>query len=215
MARDNNYYVTEQEIAKLFNNLFPQGAQSRPFVNQYVKDYAALKNTSMESENGLEEIKQDVSQIDVRVSGVETNVSALNTDVNALNIFTGELDVRLGQVEVDLSLTMLELDDHVNATEAHGASGDIVGTDDFCTATKGGTVLLATPLSNKASFSATISLNANPAGAAYSQTDAATWVAMLNEIKADLNSLFVDHTILINYVNSIKTTQEAAKQRAV
>lgn len=203
MAKNAQIYVTENEIAELLSYTdLPMR-----FKNQFTKDYAAIKRDITKSGGDIDGLTQDIDALKVRVSVAESNIASLNTAVVSL-------DTRLGIVEVDLSLLGLEFQDHVDATEAHGATGDIVGTNDYCTALLGGTVLLASALAASPASTLEIISTPNAAGAAYLQADAATWVAAINEIKADFNALITEYNALVAKVNAIIDTQEVAKQRA-
>jgi hypothetical protein len=124
------------------------------------------------------------------------------------------LDDRLVIVEDDLGDLITDFNIHTADESAHGATGDIVGTDDYCTPIIGGTVLLASAVSEVPASTLSIAATPNAAGATYVQADAATWVAMLNEIKTDFNALIVEHNALRAQLNLSLSTEVTAKQRA-
>lgn len=216
-AKSGQYYRTEQEIAKLMRG----SGLPVEFTNPFTKDYAAVKGDIAGADENLSEVMRDVAALDERVSDSESEIATLNSNVGSLNtsvisisLQTADLDARLVIVEDDLGDLTSDFNLHTADQSAHGATGDIVGTDDYCTATIGGTVLLAEPLAPNALVSFTITSTPNPAGVAYSQADAASWVAAINEIKADFNALITEFNFLVSKVNAIIDTQETAKQRA-
>lgn len=210
MPKNNQYYVTESEISRLFS----QSGLPSSFTFQFTKDYASVKRIIDSNETDLEQIRSHVDILDQRTSQNETNISTINTQITSITAQITGIETRLGNVEVDLDQLMDDFDDHVNASQAHGSTGDIVGTNDFCSIAVGGTVLQATPLSLSTVSTISVTSTPNAAPAAYSQADAATWVAMLNEIKSDFNSHITEYNILLNKLNAIITTQVSAKQRS-
>ena len=209
MAKNDQYYQTESELAKLFA---PTGLPPS-FISGFIKDYAAVKRTVDGSDINLEELQQEVDSLDGRVGSAETDLATINSNLLSLNAQVLDLDGRVDLIEFDLPIIRNDLDNHIADSSAHGATGDIVGTDDYCTIFVGGTVLQATPLALSTASAISISGTPSVAPATYSQADAATWVAMLNEIKSDFNTHITEFNILLNKVNAIITTQVAAKQR--
>ena len=216
-ANSRQYYRTEQEIAKLMRG----SGLPAEFTNPFTKDYAAVKGDIEVNDENLEQITQDINALDIRVSSTENEIASLNSDVDSLNtsvlnltLQAADFEDRLTVVEDDLNDITTDFNLHTDDDSAHGATGDIVGTDDYCTALVGGTVLLASALAASPTSTLVITSTPNAAGAAYLQADAATWVAAINEIKADFNLLIAEYNALVAKVNAIIDTQEAAKQRA-
>lgn len=190
------------------------------FINPFVKDYAAVKGDIEASDQSLASIVADVAAIDFRVSSTEAEISGLNSDVLSLNtsvmdltLRTADIEDRLAPVETDLSSVIADLASHESQQSAHGATGDIVGTDDFCTITTGGTVLLAAFLASSPTSALSITTTPTAPSAAYSQAEALTWVATINELKADFNALITAYNSLVGNVNAIISTQKTARQR--
>lgn len=217
MAKNGQYYVTEQEIAKLL------GTSGLPmaFTNQFTKDYAAVKNDIGTNTTELEQIRVDIDSLDSRVDVTEAEIASINSDITSLNSSVTlinsaitDIDLRVEILESDLPALESEFEDHVADTVAHGSTGDIVGTDDFCTALIGGTVLEAASVAPVPASTLSITSTPNAAGAAYVQADAATWVAMLNEIKTDFNALIVEYNALRVQLNLTISTEITANQRA-
>lgn len=216
-AKSGQYYRTEQEIAKLMRG----SGLPVEFTNPFTRDYAAVKGDIAVNDSNLEQITQDIAALDVRVLITETEISSLNSDVVSLNTSVLNLTLQAADFEDRLVVVEGNLDDltadfnlHTADDSAHGATGDIVGTDDYCTALVGGTVLLASALA--ASPASTLSITTTPTApsAAYVQAEALTWVTTINELKTDFNALITEFNDLVAKVNAIIDTQEVAKQRA-
>jgi len=217
-ANSRQYYRTEQEIAKLMKG----SGLPIEFTNPFTRDYAAVKGDIAQSGGDIEAVQKEVDQLELRVAVTESDIGSLNSNVDSLNtsvfnltLQVADIDDRLIVVEDDLGDLTTDFNIHTADQSAHGATGDIVGTDDYCTALVGGTVLLASALA--ANASSTLSITSIPASAAvaYNQGDATTWVNAINEIKADFNALIVEYNLLVTKVNDIIDTQKVAKQRSV
>ena len=67
-----------------------------------------------------------------------------------------------------------------------------------------------------ASPASTLSVTTTPTapGAVYVQAEAVTWVATINELKADFNALIIEYNSLVTKVNGIISTQVSSNQRA-
>lgn len=211
MAKNAQYYQTESELAKLFA---PTGLPPS-FISGFIKDYAAVKRTVDGSDASLEELQQEVDSLDGRVESAETDLATINSNISSLNSQILDLDGRLDLIEFDVPIIRDDLDAHIANESAHGATGNIVGTDDYCTASVGGTVLQATSIASSAASILSIANTPSVAPVAYSQADAATWVAMLNEIKSDFNIHITEFNALLDKVNAIINTQVVAKQRSL
>jgi len=215
-AKSGQYYRTEQEIAKLMRG----SGLPIEFINPFTKDYAAVKGDIETGGQNLAEIVADVDAINVRLSSAEGEISGLNSDVLSLNtsvldltLRTSDIEGRLTPIETDLSSVIAGLALHESQQSAHGATGDIVGTGDYCTITTGGTVLLAAFLASSPTSSLSITTTPTAPSAAYSQAEALTWVATINELKADFNALITAYNSLVANVNAIISTQKTARQR--
>jgi len=103
--------------------------------------------------------------------------------------------------------------DHRAATSAHGATGDIVGTDDYATALLGGTVLLAAAVTDAvASAVAVASSDISAAPAAYTQAWGQEVEALGNECKADINTLVSDVNAIKDQLNALLASERTALQ---
>lgn len=189
MTKTSQYYVTESEISKLL----AQSGLPADFQRFFSRDYASLK--------------ADASSTSELVVDNDDRLAALEDDLGEVNDELSLQDVRITSVSNDL-------DAHEADLSAHGANGNIVGTNDYATTLVGGTVKLAAATANATSSTVSVTLAPNAAGVAYSQTDAATWVALLNQQKTMINQLTSDLNALITLFNSSLATERTALQRA-
>lgn len=90
---------------------------------------------------------------------------------------------------------------HTALTTAHGSNGVIIGSNDTATTSTVGLVRMSAASANSAVV--VTSADATAAGAAYSQAQAASVVALVNELKGDVNTLVAD-------LNDLKTKMRAA-----
>lgn len=186
MAKLTNYFLTEAELSRALGGGFP---------DSFIRDYIAGKANST-----------------ALLQAIDTNTADI-ADIFAQLVV---LDGRLDAAELDIDTLQADLTAHVGAQSAHGASGNIVGTNNYCTATVGGTVLLADAQANAvASTVAVTSPDAGAAPAAYTQAQMAQVVALVNELKADLTQTVSDLNAAITVINNMLATERTAKQRAL
>lgn len=211
MAQVNTrYYVSETDIRQLMllGNFPPQ------FSNLFTRDYAALKSDVGSTESRLSAAESNIEIIIVRLDDHDTYLASLDTRLDTAEATLLDHELRIDQAEADINDLHGDLADHIADRTTHGATGNIVGTGDYCTSIVGGTVLLANAVANAVPVSVSISSTPNAAGVAYAQADAATWVAMLNEIKTDFNTLVTETNAAITQLNALLAAERAAKQLA-
>lgn len=211
MAQVNTrYYVSETDIRQLMllGNFPPQ------FSNLFTRDYAALKTDVGSTETRLSTAESTIEVILVRLDDHDTYLASLDNRLDTAEATLLDHELRIDQAETDINNLQDDLADHIADRTTHGATGNIVGTGDYCTAVVGGTVLLASAVTNAVPSSVSVTSTPNAAGVAYVQADAATWVAMLNELKTDLNTLVSDTNAAIAQLNALLAAERAAKQLA-
>lgn len=217
MADNTQYYVTEKEVSQLLRE---SGLPDR-FQRLFAKDYVAIKRDFNGTVTDLTNLTTRVLSAETailvvsrRVGTVEGQITDLTLRLDNVDILLADFGGRIEAIEIDLAQFHIDFDDHVNATEAHGSTGPIVGTGNFCTPSVGGTVLQAGAVTD--SVASTVSVTSTPtvAGASYSQATATTWVNMLNELKADVNQLVTDLNAIVTTVNQSLATERTANQRA-
>lgn len=216
-AKSGQYYRTEQEIAKLMRG----SGLPVEFTNPFTRDYAAVKGDIAVNDQSLAEITAEVGSISSRVDATESEIAGLNsvtaslsTSVVNLTLQASDFADRLTLVETDLSSVIADLASHEAQQSAHGATGDIVGTGDYCTLTTGGTVLMAAFLGPSPTSTLLVTSTPTAPSAAYVQAEAVSWVAVINELKTDFNALVDAHNALVGKLNAVISTQKDAKQRA-
>jgi hypothetical protein len=116
---------------------------------------------------------------------------------------TQTLGEQVGSLSVDVESNALNieqqsqvLNDHTNASQAHGASGNIVGTNNFASESLGGVVLLAVEVAKLSEFTP------EQAGSEYNQAEEN---AHRQAVAAAINGI-------INKVNEIINGQQTARQ---
>lgn len=130
---------------------------------------------------------------------IESNTNDLklvNNKVAGIDKKVKDIDIDVEQNKQDIATNKQNLEDHENETSAHGVIGNNVGTEDYCTDSIGGVVLLAANISELTTYSAPA------APAAYDQTEEQ---AFRDGVQDELNKL-------INKVNELIQGQIAAKQ---
>ncbi len=95
------------------------------------------------------------------------------------------------------------IDEHVADKSAHGATGDIVGNENFAGETVGGVVLIAGKLTELEK----LIIEVPPAPGEYSQE-------YMQTVANSINSLVSKQGDIITLLNQVISTQVAAKQRA-
>jgi len=188
MASEGQYYVTESEVSRLFD----QSGLPKQFSTLFTRDYVSLKTATGSTADSLESLGQEVIDVEARVT------------INEAGIL--ELQVRVTDVEDGL-------DSHVSDNSAHNATGNIVGTNDYATPALGGTVKQATAVADSTASTVTVTITPTAPSAAYAQAEAVTWVNAINEHKAAINQLKTDLNAVITLFNSSLATERTALQR--
>jgi hypothetical protein len=216
-AKSSQYYISDTDIAQLM----AMSGLPANFKQLFARDYSALKRdiggdkdaiTSLEvrateAEERLDEIDDHIEIIDAQIVAIDLRVTTAEGDIL-------DLSLRVTQNESDIADNRADFDAHVIDTTTHGTTGEIVGTGNYASAAIGGTVLLAAAVADAVPSTVSITSTPNAAGVAYSQVDAATWVAMLNELKADVNTLVTNTNAAITQLNALLASERAAKQLA-
>ena len=203
MAKINQYYVTESDLAKLF----VQSGLPPEFQRLFVRDYVALKADAGTLEDLVADLTDRADQNDIDIADIKAQ----------LVIDDGRLDSHdtdIAAINVSLNALSVAFNTHVADSSAHGASGDIVGNLNFAAASVGGVVKLAYAVEDQAASTVEVTSSPNAAGVVYVQADAATWVTMLNELKTDVNQLVADLNGLTAKVNDTLASDRSASQRA-
>jgi len=179
------YVVTEEGLRKLIGTQWPE---------QLVKDYLASKNTAQQFVDAINKNSDDIAVINGQITTINGQIVVINGQISTLTT---------------------NLNNHVAAQSAHGATGDIVGTDDYCTATVGGTVLLAAAQANASTATITPPVALGTAPAAYNQAYAQSQTDAINTLITNVSDLRTALNALVGVVNNMLATERTAKQRAV
>lgn len=204
------YYISETDIAQLvgLGNFTPQ------FSQLFTRDYAALKRDVGSTEERLTAAESEIEVIIVRLDDHDSFLANLDTRLDSAEATILDHELRIDAAETGITQLQTDLTDHIDDRTTHGATGNIVGTGDYCTAVIGGTVLLASAVADAVASTVSITSTPNAAGVAYAQADAATWVTMLNELKTDVNTLVTNTNSAIAQLNALLAAERAAKQLA-
>ncbi len=154
---------------------------------QLVKDYLASKNTAQQFVDAINKNSDDIVTINGQIVVINGQITTLTTNLN----------------------------NHVAAQSAHGAAGDIVGTNDYCTASVGGTVLLAAAQADASTATITPPTALGAAPAAYNQAYAQSQTDAINTLITNVSDLRTTLNALVGVVNNMLATERTAKQRAV
>ncbi len=208
--KSGQYYVSETDIAQMFK----LSGLPAAFSSQFIRDYSAIKQDIGEDSDGITANEENIVVLTERVDTAEADIDALDVRVTASEVSILDLGLRLGEAEVEIDDNRDDFDAHVINRNTHGVLGNIVGTLDYPTSITGGAVLLAAAVADAVVSAANAALNPNTAGVVYLQSDAATWVAMLNEHKAQINLLKTDLNAAITQLNALLAAERTAKQLA-
>lgn len=192
-----DYYPTERDISELLT----KAGLPMSFVNDFTRDYAAVKRNSQNADGTIDDLSAEVVAINIRIDGVELRIDAV--------------ELRLTTVEGEVDTLRIDLDSHIAAQSAHGATGDIVGTDDYASLTTGGTVLQANAVVNANIVLASPPGPVGGAPAIYDASYADAQSAAINELSSALSTTIVGLNAAISQLNNLMASMRAAKQLKV
>lgn len=144
-------------------------------------------------EENSENIAKNTTKITANTQNIETNRQ--NIELNTQAIETNKQNIES---------TKQELDTHVNSNSQHGAKGDIVGNENFCTDILGGVVLLCDSVTK---LDIIQPIEIPPAPETYNQE-------YVNNLATAVNNNHISLIKLVDKVNEIIEKQIAAKQIA-
>lgn len=96
--------------------------------------------------------------------------------------------------------------DHIAASNAHGATGDIIGNEDYATTLLYGVVKKAAAQTD--ATASTVSVTSADAGGTYTAAEQ----TLINELKADVNTLTSDLNAVVTVLNALIDKLQAAEQ---
>ena len=151
---------------------------------------------------GSDTIDSTVVQQAININDIATVAAAIDT--NTANVATNVTNI---------TTNATNLTTHEALTIAHGSNGDVVGKLDLATESLVGLVKQMDLVSDAvASTVAVASADVAAAGATYDQTYTDTIVTLVNETKADLNTLTTDLNAVITVVNTLLANSKTSDQ---
>jgi hypothetical protein len=185
LPRQVEYIATESDMRQQVGKILS---------DRFIKDYVAIKQNIGGTIDQTNANSQTIETLDGRLDVAEAGIALL--------------DGRVDAVETNLT-------EHVNAESAHGATGNIVGTDDYATAILGGVVLLAAAVADASGSTITPPADVTAAGATYTQVYAQEQTDAINALRQNVIDLVAANNALVAVVNQMLATERTAKQRAL
>lgn len=181
-------------------------------------------------DNNITTLEELISQVETNVQAISENVKAIST--NAENIAINSADIAtnsaaivqnaLGiaqnviniQANADAILFLTtSLDTHVNAFQAHGSNGDIVGFNDVADETIVGLVRRMALIANAVDTTVNIvTTDIGAAPATYDQNYTQSVTDLTNENKAAINQLASDLNNAIAVLNNLLSESQTSGQ---
>ncbi len=156
-----------------------------------------------------ETIESLAKENDEQQIAIESNTELARSAQSAANSALSKSNENAAAIEVIAT----DLGDHEALDSAHGATGNNVGTEDYCTDIIGGVALLCELVNDAVESTATITTaDIALAPAAYDQAYAETMRVMANDTKAKHNTLVTDLNSAVIQINDLLTKLKTAKQ---
>lgn len=162
-------------------------------IEDYLNQFRNMANVAINSDQIATEVNQNATDIGINATAIGVNATAIGVNATAIGVNA-----------TDIGTNATNLTNHINSDSQHGVTGDNVGTQDFCTNSVGGVVLIAAVISDLVVIS-TADIAAAPA--LYDQTYTDTVATLVNENKAKINEI-------VAKINAIIDGQQTAKQMA-
>lgn len=194
-----DYFPTESEIGQML--------ASANWQRFFTKDYAALKGNVANTVAAAEGNADTLDVLTDRVDAIDLQIVEI---IGRLDTADGEIDT----LQTDLADLTDTVDTHIAAESAHGATGNIVGTDDYCTSSVGGVVLLGAAVADATPSAVTSPAAVAAAGAAYAQAYAQSQTDAINALSTAVTQLVLDLNAVTTQLNSLLASERTAKQLA-
>lgn len=201
-----DYVPTEADLFKMVGNSWPEKLR---------KDYIAGKFTATQLLQFINNNQAAIEDLEVRVTAIDGEIVTIKIDITSIKADIVTIEGDITTLQSDVAVVADGLADHVAADVAHGSSGNIVGTDDYCSSTVGGTVLLADAVANATTSSVTPPGDLPLAGATYSQAYAQEQSDAINELINNISDLKATLNAAIAALNNSLSSERTAKQRAL
>jgi len=194
-----DYFPTESEIGQML--------ASANWQRFFTKDYAALKGNVANTVSAAESNADTLDVLTDRVDAIDLQIVEI---IGRLDTAEGEIDT----LQTNLADLTDTVDTHIAAESAHGATGNIVGTDDYCTGTVGGVVLLGVAVADATPSAVTPPAAVAAAGAAYVQAYAQSQTDAINALSTAMAQLVIDLNAVTTQLNALLASERTAKQLA-
>lgn len=199
MQNQIDYLPTETELRQILGSALP---------DQFVRDYVAIKRNVSNASQQTDINSGTIQSLTIRVGALEVQVLSINNQITVIN---GQITT----IQSDLSDLDTLTTNHIAAESAHGAAGNIVGTDDYAQPATGGTVQLAAAVTDSVASAISPPAAVGAAGVVYLQAYAQGQTDAINALSLQLASLRDSYNSLVTQFNSSLSTERTAKQRAV
>lgn len=195
----SDYYPTEAEVMRMLSQ--------NSWRMMFARDYAAIKGNISAAVSATEGNTETIESLDARLDIVQGQITVI---IGRLDTVEAEIDT----LQLDVAQVADDLSDHVTAQSAHGANGDIVGTNDYATASVGGTVLRGAAVANAIPSTVTPPTALAAAPVAYTQVYAQLQTQAINDLSTAVSTLVTDLNATVTKLNALLASQRAAKQIA-
>jgi len=164
-----------------------------------IDDYLGISQTTAVLADAIDINTADIAALDLRVTQNELDIDSLG--------------LRVTQNETDIAAINVTLSAHIAQTDAHGATGDIVGNLDYCTELVGGVVLLMDLVADAIASTAEVTLaDVGLAPAAYDQGYQDDQTNLINDVKSKHNQMLSDLNDAIVQLNDMIAKSKTANQ---
>lgn len=203
-----DYYPTERDISELLT----KAGLPMSFVNDFTRDYAAIKRNNSESDATIDDLSGRVDLLDEEVVAINMRIDGVDIRIDAVELRLTTVEGEVSTLRIDLDQLRIDFDAHASDRSAHGASGDIVGDLDFATYTKGGVVWLGLPVTNASFGGAPAPSSVGGAPAMYDQIYANSQTAAINSLSGAVSALNGGLLSVTTQLNLLLASLRAAKQ---
>lgn len=201
-----DYLPTETELRKILGSSVP---------DRFIQDYVSVKRNVQQVVSGTDANAAAIATLTVQVNTLSGQVLSIQGQITTINGQIFNLNTAVTALIADVDALETLTNAHIAAQSAHDANGDIVGTNDYCTALVGGTVLLASSVADAAPVSTTPPAVVAAAGATYSQAYTQTQTDTINALRQNVIDLVAANNALVSVINQMLASERTAKQRAL
>ena len=184
--------------------------------NAIDNNITTLEDLISQVELNVQAISENAEKISTNAQNIETN--GQNIATNSANIIQNALGIAENAVNIQTNVDAIlfltnALDTHVNAFQAHGSNGDIVGFNDTADEATVGLVRRMALIAD--AVDTTVDIVTSDIGAApatYDQTYTQSVTDLTNENKAAINQLASDLNDAIAVLNSLLSESQTSGQ---